>query len=143
MKQPWLIQRASIEYSDYNKGLDSIITLDYMGSSEFEWGAVPNSLKRIRSNINKYVYRHYIIDGKNITGFFPVEFEMDIPTVLLLLSERNVRLKERTDFDIFVGKNKVFTATKINFWWDIENDWMFWKTDSKFEKKFQKIIKGE
>ena len=25
MKQPWLIQRASIEYSDYKKGLDSII----------------------------------------------------------------------------------------------------------------------
>lgn len=29
---------------------------------------------------------------------------------------------------------------KTNFWWDIENDIMFWIKDNDFEKKFKTII---
>jgi hypothetical protein len=49
MKTPNLIQRAKFEDRNYKKGIDSIINLAYMGSSEFEWGAVQESLQRIRT----------------------------------------------------------------------------------------------
>lgn len=49
--QPWLIQR--IEESKYvgkdSKGVDKSFSFDYMGSSEFEWGALPKALKEMRA----------------------------------------------------------------------------------------------
>lgn len=49
----WLVQR--MEYlADYpilfNKGIDKWFDLDYMGAAEFEWGAIPKSLRRIRES---------------------------------------------------------------------------------------------
>src|SRR6266542_4989271 len=34
--------------------LDDIFRFDYMGSAEFEWGAVPSALKHIANNIEEY-----------------------------------------------------------------------------------------
>ena len=31
-------------------GLDDIVSLEYMGSAEFEWGALPRSLRRMTIN---------------------------------------------------------------------------------------------
>lgn len=45
----YLVQRMKRVDRDYKTGLDSLFELDYMGSAEFEYGAVPASLKRIRA----------------------------------------------------------------------------------------------
>ena len=65
----YLIQRGKFKKSDHKKGIDSILKFDYMRSSEFEWGALPESLKRIRSNIKKYKYFDVNIKDKSITIF--------------------------------------------------------------------------
>jgi hypothetical protein len=45
----FLVQRLKRRDRDFKTGFDSLFELDYMGSSEFEYGSVPASLKRIRA----------------------------------------------------------------------------------------------
>ena len=52
---PYLIQRGKFESRDFKEGIDSILKFDYMGSSEFEWGALPKSLQAIRDKKEDYV----------------------------------------------------------------------------------------
>jgi hypothetical protein len=52
-----LIQRGKFEDRDFKTGIDSIVVFDYMGSSEFEWGSLPESLKCIQESINEYSIR--------------------------------------------------------------------------------------
>ena len=48
---PYLIQRLMKNDSPNPdaKGVDAAFWFDYMGSSEFEWGAIPKALKRLRA----------------------------------------------------------------------------------------------
>ena len=46
---PWLVQRLKAPLSDHGTGLDKYFLLDYMGAAEFEWGALPGSLKVMRA----------------------------------------------------------------------------------------------
>ena len=45
------------------KLIKDIFRFDYMGSSEFEWGAVPKAMQKIAKNIE-----HYISDGIEVTS---------------------------------------------------------------------------
>ena len=49
---PTLIQRVlrRREVSELSKGVDRLFEFDYMGRSEFEWGAIPQALKAMRAN---------------------------------------------------------------------------------------------
>jgi len=46
----WLVQRLEKKNfpTEGVKGVDGIVRFDYMGSSEFEWGALPKALKSMR-----------------------------------------------------------------------------------------------
>lgn len=44
--------------------LNKIWNYDYMGSSEFEWGAVPKSLELIAKSISSYVAGETLVTGK-------------------------------------------------------------------------------
>lgn len=54
--KPWLIQRASFEARPEKEGLDGVLRFDYMGASEFEFGALFKSLTRIRADIGNYQF---------------------------------------------------------------------------------------
>jgi hypothetical protein len=47
---PYLIQRLRLRRRGVSlvKGIDAVFEFDYMGSSEFEWGSLPRSLKIMR-----------------------------------------------------------------------------------------------
>lgn len=146
IKTPYLIQRATIEDRDYKQGIDSIIKLDYMGSAEYEFGAVQNSLKRIRDNKLHYAKHEFSVIGKSITVYFnskkmyfrPV-WEYKISEYLQSLVDRKYQLKEGSHFDRYIESKRTFIIG-IDFWWDIENDIMFWRTDDNFSIKFKKVI---
>ena len=59
----WLIQRAKFE-DRKSTGIDSILSFDYMGSAEFEWGALPKSLKFIRGHFKEYDYHNVMVGDK-------------------------------------------------------------------------------
>ena len=53
----YLIQRGKFN-KDGNglTGRDGVVDLDYMGSAEFEFGAIPRSFRRIMHDFDSYVY---------------------------------------------------------------------------------------
>jgi len=134
-----LIQRAKFENRDYKKGIDSIVHFDYMGSSEFEWGALPESLGKIRDLINDYTYLDVPIKGKVITVFCKNSQKSDVKQYLTELSENKWYLQEYSDFDNYINPSQNFKS-RTDFWWDISNHLMFWRKDNEFESKFKTII---
>lgn len=133
-----LIQRAKFENRDYKKGIDSIVHFDYMGSSEFEWGALPESLGKIRDLINDYTYLDVPIKDKVITVFCKDSQKSEVKQYLTELSENKWHLQEYSDFDNYI--NPQFMKSRTDFWWDISNHLMFWRKDNEFESKFKTII---
>jgi len=134
---PFLVQRAEKKHRPERKGIDSIIKFSYMGSSDFEWGALPNSLGVIRKNINTYTYLDVPIEGKVVTVFCPEDKKSLMETYLKELGECKHHLKEGSYFDSYLfGRDNVDT----DLWWDLENFVIFWDKDNAFEKEFKKII---
>lgn len=134
----YLIARGKVEDRTHKKGIDSIISLDYMGASEYEWGALPTSLKAIRSRIDDYVYLNHKVNSKvEVTVFCHSEKFLDVVRYLELLSTGEMRTKNGHYFD-WVCNGDI--DRKVNFWWDIENHLMFWLTNIDFENKFKLLI---
>ena len=137
--EAWLIQRCKFENRDYKTGIDSILDYDYMGSSEFEWGALPAALKRIRMGIENYTYININIEGKDISVFCKISQVAEIEQYLNELAKNKIQLKEFSAFDQYIKGDGHF-SDRFDFWWDIDNDLMFWKKNEEFEMKFRKII---
>ena len=139
MQKPYLIQRASFEDRSHKSGIDSILSFDYMGSSEFEWGALPKSLNRIRDHKADYVYLTFMIKDKSITVYCKSSDVSEVDAYLNTLVENKIHLKEWSGFDKYIKGGDYF-SDRFQFWWDIDNDIMWWKTDEKFEKRFKELI---
>lgn len=68
----YFTQRLSTKTEPYDgdKGFDQFFSLDYMGSSEFEWGAIPKALAEVRKH--KVVTQAYPVTIGGVTR--PVYF---------------------------------------------------------------------
>lgn len=135
--KPYLIQRATFKYDPYRNGIDSILDFDYMGSAEFEFGALPQSLKRIRENISDYCISTFEIKNKKISFF--CNNKLIKSEIIDGLADNKFHLKEYCDFSNYINNKLRFRSS--DFWWDIENDYMFWKYNPEFTVKFEKLIK--
>lgn len=145
MNNMWLIQRgkwnSNITEEDAKYtiiyGNNGLINLDYMGSAEFEWGALPNSLTRIFDNFNDYDYFVTDICNRNSVPFVlfcPKDKWHDYVDEIKRFIDTKYRLKGRTGlFEHFYSheqcKNMIYSHT--SFWWNVENsaedvagDWM-------------------
>jgi len=142
----YLLQRATIEDRDYKKGIDSIINLDYMGASEFEWGAIPDSLKAIRTAIPEYTYMDIPMYGKVVTVFCNAKVKSEVPDMLERLASGEIRCECYTEFDNLLRPSEIQKKwqakrpLRTNFWWDLDNHIMFWIKDNEFETKFKTLI---
>jgi hypothetical protein len=142
----YLIQRGTIDVRDYKTGIDSIIDFDYMGATEYEWGALPDSLKRLRKDINEYVYLDVPINKKVVTVFCKDAQKSEVKTYLEELADGKMHTKLGSYFDQFAKPStrdlewQKKHPLNINFWWDIENDLMFWVKNPEFESKFKTLI---
>ncbi len=137
--KPEYIQRATIEDNEDKSGIDSIIQLQYMGSTEFENHILPDSLKNIRKKHNDYIFKTIKVFTKKITVFCNKSQEQYIKTYIKGLAHNNFRLKEYSDFNNYMKND---TVNDTDFWWDIGNDIMFWENNGTFLTKFKdKIIK--
>jgi hypothetical protein len=137
--ETYLIQRGLFKDRDYKKGIDSILEFDYMGSSEFENGALFESLSAIRHNFNKYLYMDIICNNKVITVFCRDNQKAEIQEFITQLAENKMRLQEFSGFGDYIYDKDL--KDKYDFWWDIENHIMFWKKDEIFQSKFSDQIK--
>lgn len=124
-------------------GLDDIVSLDYMGSAEFEWGALPRSLRRM--TINKDFYKVFVFNqykdekGNPLKVYAPQVFYKNVQNIVNRLAEHGYGLQEYCSLSDHIQKDKkedeeTLFSYKDNsdFWWDIENDFfMFFENTDK------------
>lgn len=155
----WLIQRAKIRGPvSPAERLSDAVQMDYMGSSEFEFGALPKSLRRLQQRQQELSVREVStiqLDGKQlyVLSHFTGEQFVEYVELLSQLKENKLHLKERTEFSDYERKDPFATADiarsrsrrkgstyvreYANFWWDIENDAMF-----TFDATFARQLTG-
>jgi len=140
MNKLWLIQRAHIgsPLAAETTRLSNAVSFDYMGSAEFEFGALPESLRRIEAQQKKGTalldLAESMRDGDRPLrlhhGLSAEELSEYIETLRQLRDGPfgTVRLKERSEFAI---AERTGTFRRADFWWDLTNDVMF-----SFHKEF-------
>lgn len=146
VKTPYLIQRATIcePLADENTRLSKAVDFDYMGSAEFEFGALPAAFRRIHPVLDSWSVRNVdgIYDAEHTlivcSSFSDDEFE-EYKKHLAGLRSGKIRTKESTYFN--VGHSKHFRSLRCNFWWDIDNDAMF-SFDAKFMERLKKYVEA-
>lgn len=173
MSQPYLIQRLQKpsqweikgKKMDYpfsfggglkNGGLSDnamdlireIFSFDYMGSAEFEYGAVPQALSFLASQASK----NNLINGeievnKNEIVYYlsPREYEKEVIDCIKLLRQDSLRLKEHCGlnhyFEGFLGHPP---RKDICGWLELDNGYMFFTDKHMYEqtsKLFGVLIK--
>lgn len=130
---PYLIQRGTLrtrtvltpDATGLPRGIDALIDYDYMGASEFEHGALHRSLVAILEDIDRVdIFLTSISNkvGDKLIVVCADEYQgvvTEIVTRLATRGDRDFHLHERTDMmEALAG------TSNINFWWDIEHDWM-------------------
>ena len=140
MKTPYLVQRGEIK-NPIVSGIARIseaVNLDYMGSAEFEFGALPRSLRALQAVQGSLVIRKVpgIKSGESqlrvISAYTEDEFK-EYTGYLLQLREDKIRLKENSRF---AADYPVSQYSNADFWWDIQNHVMW-----SFHKPFMNRIK--
>jgi len=124
MSDYYLVQRMTKKDQPYknDKGIDSHFDLDYMGSSEFEWGAVPKSLKRLRQSPVEVTPQPLSFEGQVHTVYFvahPNE-TADKWAALQRWVDGGMRGKEWTKFDRML--RDAATDWRTDAWWSIDTD---------------------
>lgn len=141
MKPIYLVQRATIKVPlAFDKStLTDSVRFDYMGSSEFEYGALPASLRRLQSNqkaITTFVAPIYDKKGRHlrILSYLSKEDINLYVGQLCLLRQGGIRTKERTEFSELPSM-----YDKTDFWWDIENDVM-WSFHKEYMNRLEQFL---
>lgn len=131
---PYLIQRGKFRNLKEEDivGLDSLISYDYMGSAEFEFGALSGSLRSITSSWSSY--QVFIVPGvQDADGLAPYllcrkEQAREILVALkIFMTEEypDLRTKERVSLYSYLNPRSNYDL-RTDFWWDVTggNDWM-------------------
>lgn len=131
--QPYLIQRGTFKNTHELEivGLDSLISYDYMGASEFEWGALPASLKQICQHWDTFTILKLSeiknLDGEECYFLCHTGCEEKVSEVIkkLFTEQYPYHLHEWSGCYEYIHelpRNQF--STVINFWWDIDHHWM-------------------
>jgi hypothetical protein len=145
MKTPYLIQRGQIKrpLGDFrDQRLSKAVALDYMGSSEFEFGALPKSFREIEKVVDKANLR--VIpeikdkEGKSLRVFSVLTDEEWIQYLPYLhkMREGKLHCKECVRFEASREPSKY---SNCDFWWDIENHVM-WSFDKSFMNSIHEYV---
>ena len=151
MRRTWLIQRLEKpigRVSPFSFGgglangglskeamsvLKDIFRFDYMGSAEFEWGAVPVALNFIAEQSSLKT----IVSGETQGVFYicPQSYETGVIAVIkaLLDDEHSLRLKEWCGLSDRVNHPDEYNQDKVG-WLELDNGFFFFVDKDMFEK---------
>lgn len=143
---PYLIQRGRIRHDETRKGLDALVAFDYMGSAEFEYGALNKSLKALRADLKSYQAEEATFGQAKFVVFSSGSLSVTLHAVSEIGLQK-IRLKEWCDFGEWAYRGDNFERRKEsrnNFWWDIENHFMWWiDQGKKMNERIIQAIRGE
>lgn len=127
---PYLIQRGTINtpLAATTARLSQAVEFDYMGSAEFEFGALPKSFRVIEAVRNTWKCRivKEIMEGDRPLRVYTAINDEDFGQyVEFLKAARKGKLhtKESTYFE--EGRFETSRYLRADFWWDISNHSMF------------------
>ncbi len=128
-KSPHLVQRCNFcPESPKNARVSQQFAADYMGSSEFEYGAMSRSIRAIGANMHKMdIYKTDIVneDGKRLWVFCA----NDVRAELIEWLEDRATTRSEMDCDynglqeclgFWCWFNPTDRSRHTNFWWEIE-----------------------
>lgn len=129
-----LVQRGTFKKNiDQFSTKSDLLNFDYMGSAEFECGALPQSTIRMLTNIKFYdiiSFPEYINSvGEELKVYGPMMFHNHIKEIVDNLAWNTIRLKEYCGLSEYL-KGKAGDQSP-NFWWDIENDFYIFFGEEK------------
>lgn len=146
----WLVQRAGIPspLAELNATLTQSLHLDYMGSAEFEMGALPKSLRYLRSahEQGNMVIR-LVPDIRNgesplrvLSAFDDTTFA-DYTKELHKLRYHDPHTKENTYFQFDLHKRYPGFSPTTEFWWDIGNNAM-WSFNKRYMNRLIQYLEN-
>ena len=135
LENPCLVQRIKFKKDIQTiNTIDDILYYEYMGNSNFEWGAKGKSIKRIITRLADYgwfkiavtdkkgqihiasVFCHYLAYSPNAEPY--------IHQIIQGLADNKYHIEEWSGFDQAINKSGYsYEREKVNCWWDIDNDW--------------------
>lgn len=121
----YLIQRCTyreiVDAEDLTKlNIDSYLSFDYMGSAEFEFGAIGKTWQFIKENGAHYSHRvHRMVNGHKLYFYMPTHWdEKKVIEFMQYCIKHRFNTKERTDFE-YAFKDYITGTT--NVWLNINN----------------------
>lgn len=146
MNRPHLIQRMKFKEDPCeDPSVDELLNMTYMGSAEFEWGALPNSLKRMTKSFEDFnIFIVCTMSDASNGPLVLISHTDEYTTFFPKLIDGTIRLKETSKLkEAMTGKygsgRPVEPRDKIDAWWDIENDVMFCFGKSRAEQILKAI----
>lgn len=125
----YLVQRMTRRDNPHATGFDAAFDLDYMGSAEFEFGAIPTSLQRMRAHPHLTVHTGTVTrngHARTVHVIADADIAHTIPGVLTdWLTDPYPRGQENSRFQNHVDGTATAHDLRTNAWWDITNDVMF------------------
>ena len=154
MSKFYLIQRGQFRDSGTNlTGRNGVVDLDYMGSAEFEWGAIPKAYRRLMYNFLEYEVFHtgiYTPEQDELLVFCNKNCSENVVQSIKEFIDSPYHLKEYSQLELIPTSKKNDTSwwnhRSTDFWWCIDKnnchgDWMaFLKSSSE---KFELAIKND
>lgn len=134
MKNWYLIQRCSKRVSPIgNKGVDKILSFDYMGSAEFEFGALGTAIKAFRNLKGEITLTKSAIKTRFNTPIWVVAAKnadlVEIEKRLKVLSVAKMHLKEQAYLDYHFDKSASEYKKDITSWLVLDADPVFFSVD--------------
>jgi hypothetical protein len=132
IKKPWLIQRCKCNKNFTQDILTGkYLKLDYMGSAEFEFGAVPEFQREVNKKLASLTINNIIHNGIELWYTSPVNEIEEYAAILKDLIEDKITLKECSGIDpkSYYGKN-------TNTWLDLTNNLFFARDKKTVENLF-------
>ena len=121
IKKLWLLQRCRAGRFDPNIKTGDYLSLDYMGSSEFEWGAVPGFQRTTNTKIKRMVIDSATNCGKTLFFACLPEQVVDYKDELCNLLAGRSHLKESSRLEShWIGQ-----ADLPDTWLDLTNNCFF------------------
>lgn len=148
---PYLVQRCVLK-DDFNPkgGFDANMTFAYMGSAEFEFGALPKSLKRITSQLDRYdIFETTAVDASGrVLKYFAKHRHPNLEEALGKECTQKYFMHTKEAMCLFDSctkpnpkKGESRNWDYVDVWWDIEND-LFWAFGSETMGKIPVMLKN-
>ena len=107
--------------------LSPLFRFDYMGSAEFEWGAVPESFRQIAKERKDYALWEYTIYDTTFYVIAEKSLKEEVNAVIKKLADKKLYLKESSGVDVACGKSMWTTKEQCQYigWLELNNNFLF------------------